>query len=110
MITITEYIDAAGRNRYRESFRRLDERSQARIIVGVARMSQGNFGDTRSLAGGIQERRFLGRGAGPRLYYFRIGENLVLLLVAGDKSSEREQRHDIARAREYLHEWTTRSQ
>ena len=34
-MTIAEYIDAAGRNLYRRSFERLDERCQARIIAGV---------------------------------------------------------------------------
>ena len=34
-MTIAEYIDAAGRNLYRRSFERLDERSQASIIAGV---------------------------------------------------------------------------
>ena len=107
-MTIEEYTDASGRNLYRRSFQRLDERSQARVIAGIARIEQGNFGDTRNLGGGLRERRFLGRGAGPRLYYSLIGEGFILLLVAGDKNSAREQQADIRIARDYLGEWMSR--
>ena len=78
----------------------VDERSQARVIAGIARIEQGNFGDRRNLGGGLRERRFLGRGAGPRLYYSLIGEDLTLLLVTGDKTSAREQQADIDLASE----------
>lgn len=108
-MTIEEYADANGRNQYRRSFQRLDERSQARVIASIARIEQGNFGDIRNLGGGLWERRFWGRGAGPRLYYSLIGEDFVLLLVAGDKSSAREQQADIRVARNYLAEWMSRA-
>ena len=108
-MTIEEYTDASGRNLYRRSFQRLDERSQARVIAGIARIEQGNFGDIRNLGGGLWERRFLGRGAGPRLYYSLIDEDFILLLVAGDKSSAREQQADIRIARNYLGAWMSRA-
>ena len=106
---IEEYSDANGRNLFRRSFERLDERSQARIIAGIARIEQGNLGNTRNLGGGLLERRFLGRGAGPRLYYSQMGDDLVILLVVGSKSFAREQQADIDLAREYLREWATRT-
>ena len=68
-MNVEEYTDENGRNLFRRSFEELDERSQSRIIAGIARIEQGNFGDTRNLGGGVWERRFLGRGAGARLYY-----------------------------------------
>ena len=108
-MSVIEYTDAEGRNQYRRSFRRLDDRSQARIIAGIARIEQGNFSDSRYLGSGIWERRFLGRGPGVRLYYSRIGEDVTLLLVAGDKSSAREQQADIGQARGYLSDWTARA-
>jgi putative addiction module killer protein len=107
-MVIEEYADANGRNLFRRSFERLDERSQARVIAGIARMEQGNFSNAGNLGRGLWERRFLGRGSGPRLYYSLIGEDLTLLLVAGDKSSSREQQADIDLARAYLDEWTGR--
>ena len=105
---VEEYIDANGRNLFRRSFEQLDERSQARVIAGIARIEQGNSGNTRNLGGGLSERRFLGRGSGPRLYYSVVGNDLIILLVAGDKSSVREQQSDISLAREYLGEWLVR--
>ena len=107
-MTIEEYVDSYGRNQFRRSFGRLDDRSQARIIAGIARIEQGNFGNHRNLGGGLWERRFLGRGSGPRLYYSLVEDRLVLLLVAGDKNSTREQQADIDRPRDYLSEWTLR--
>ena len=108
-MAIEEYTDANDRNLFRRSFERLGERSQARVIAGIARMEQGNFGDARNLGRGLRERRFLGRGVGLRLYYSLIGDDLTLLLMAGDKSSAREQQVDINLARRYLDEWTTRA-
>ncbi len=107
-MTIEEYTDETGRNLYRRSFERLDDRSQIRVAAGIARMMQDNFGRSRRLSGGIWEQRFLGRGAGPRLYYARMGEELILLLVAGDKSSAREQQADIDMARAHWDEWLTK--
>ena len=107
---IEEYTDANGRNLFRRSFDRLDDRSQARVIAGIARIEQGNFGSTRNLGGHLWERRFLGRGLGPRLYYTQVGDELVILLVAGDKSSTREQQADTALARRRLDEWITRTE
>ncbi len=108
-MAVREYADTDGRNLFRRSFEQLDERSQARVIAGIARIEQGNLGNTRNLGGGLLERRFLGRGAGPRLYYSIIADDVTILLVAGDKSSVREQRADISLAREYLREWVTRT-
>lgn len=106
---IEEYTDTNGRNLFRRSFERLDEQSQARVIAGIARLEQGNFGNTRNLGRGLRERRFLGRGSGARLYYAHIGNELIVLLVAGDKGSAREQQSDIDLAREYLGERLARA-
>jgi putative addiction module killer protein len=106
---VEEYTDANGHSLFRRSFEQLDDRSQARVIAGIARIEQGNLGNTRNLGGGLWERRILGRGSGPRLYYTQIGGDLIILLVVGSKSSTREQQGDIGLAREYLGEWVTRT-
>ena len=108
-MVVEEYIDADGRNLFRRSFDQLDDRGQARVIAGIARIEQGNTGNTRNLGGGLRERRFLGRGSGPRLYYAQIGDELIILLVAGNKSLAREQQADIDLARRYLSEWESRT-
>ncbi len=55
---------------------------------------QGNFGDCQSVGHGISEMR-IHAGPGYRVYFSRRGEVVYLLLIAGDKSS---QRRDIRRA------------
>jgi len=56
--------------------------------------SEGHFGDTRYLREGVWELRFKS-GAGYRLYYSRRGQQVVILLCAGDKST---QASDIKKA------------
>ncbi len=78
-----------------------DERARARVLVRIRRLSLGNFGDVKSIGGGLSELR-IDYGQGYRLYYARRGSNLVLLLSGGDKSG---QRADIAKARIIAAEW-----
>lgn len=42
-------------------------------------------------------------GAGYRVYYKRVGATVYLLLVGGDKGS---QKRDIERAKDIAREWT----
>jgi len=56
-------------------------------------MSNGNFGDSKSVGRGVVEAR-LHYGPGYRIYYTFRGAELVLLLLCGDK---RTQQPDIAR-------------
>ena len=72
-----------------------DREARFRIVARVRRLSLGNFGDTRPLKGGVSELR-IAYGPGYRVYYQRAGSGVVVLLLGGDKSS---QRRDIDRAR-----------
>jgi putative addiction module killer protein len=54
----------------------------------------GNFGDCEPVGGGVSEMR-IHCGPGYRVYYTRRGEVVYLLLLVGDKSS---QKRDIKRA------------
>jgi putative addiction module killer protein len=60
----------------------------------LVRMESGNFGDHKYCRDGVWELR-VDVGAGYRIYYARMGTEIVLLLCGGDKSS---QSQDIARA------------
>lgn len=71
-----------------------DREANARILARLDRVRLGNFGDTRSVGGGVSELR-VDHGPGYRLYYARRGLTVVLLLVGGDKGT---QAADIARA------------
>lgn len=73
-----------------------DVRARARIDIRIRRLSLGNFGDAKSVGGGISELR-IDYGPGYRIYFTRRGRKVVILLAGGDKGS---QQRDIARARE----------
>lgn len=71
-----------------------DTTARARIQVRVDRLVHGNPGDHRNLTEGVSELR-IDVGPGYRVYYAQRGEELIVLLAGGDKSS---QRRDIKRA------------
>jgi len=71
-----------------------DKTARARIQVRVDRLVHGNPGDHRNLTEGVSELR-IDVGPGYRVYYTQRGEDLIVLLAGGDKSS---QQRDIKRA------------
>lgn len=72
-----------------------DVRARARILERLVRVSQGNFGDVAVVGDGVSELR-IHYGPGYRVYFVRRGATVILLLCAGDKST---QKRDIAAAR-----------
>jgi putative addiction module killer protein len=81
---------------YNEWFSKLkDVIGRAKIAVRVARLEEGNPGDSRSVGEGVVELR-INFGPGYRVYYIQRGDVLILLLCGGDKST---QSKDIARAK-----------
>ena len=75
---------------------------QARIAVTIRidRITAGNFGDTKPLGEGVRELR-IHTGAGYRVYFCERGEEIIILLCGGDKSS---QQKDIKRAQTMVKE------
>jgi putative addiction module killer protein len=78
-----------------------DKRSQAIILTRLNRLIQGNFGHCRVLGGGLTELK-IDYGPGFRVYFAEDGDTLVVLLLGGDKST---QKADIDKARTYLEEY-----
>jgi putative addiction module killer protein len=72
-----------------------DRRARARILDRLKRASNGNFGDVKPAGSGVSEMR-IDYGPGYRVYFFRRGKELVILLCGGDKKT---QRADIALAK-----------
>lgn len=72
-----------------------DVRGKALIAVRIDRLAQGHAGDVRRVGGGISEMR-IDHGQGYRVYFVRRGHFVIVLLCAGDKST---QSKDISRAR-----------
>ena len=71
-----------------------DRRAAVRIVDRIKRASDGNFGDVKPVGSGVSEMR-IDYGPGYRVYFFRRGKELVILLCGGDKKS---QKADIVRA------------
>lgn len=74
-----------------------DKMTQRRIRTRLSYLKVGNFGDFKSIGGGVFELRLQFR-AGYRIYYGEVDNTVVLLLCGGDKSS---QARYIERAKNY---------
>ena len=94
---IHKYVTVSGVCPFDEWFENLEPTTQARVDVRLDRVSLGNFGDRKSLDGGIFELR-LHFGGGYRVYYGLEGRKVVLLLMGGMKKT---QSKDIKTARRY---------
>ena len=90
---------------YTEAFERWlkrlrDLRAKVSILSRLERIEDGNFGDHKSVGGGVSELR-VNVGQGYRVYYTVRRTTVVVLLCGGTKSS---QRRDIERARHVARE------
>ena len=64
-----------------------DKQAARRIQVRIDRAEDGYFGDHKSVGQGVWEMR-LQHGPGFRVYFMWRGEEMVILLAGGDKSSQ----------------------
>ena len=71
-----------------------DKRAQVRIAARLRQVEAGNLGDWQPIEGDVSELR-VDFGPGYRLYFTRHGRIVIVMLNAGDKSS---QKRDIRRA------------
>jgi len=71
-----------------------DQVGKAKIVLHLDRAANGNFGDCEPVGEGVSEMR-IHYGPGYRVYFTRCGEIVYLLLLGGDKST---QKRDIKRA------------
>ncbi len=98
---VREFLRADGSSPFREWLDALPVAVRARISARIARFEAGNLGDAKSLGEGVWEARFM-FGPGHRLYFAIRGARLVLLLLGGDKST---QRSDIKQAKQLWREF-----
>jgi len=79
-----------------------DRKMQTAVDARLARVRAGNFGDHKSVGGGVFELRIV-LGPGLRVYYGLHGKEVVVLVGGGDKSS---QARDIRRAQQLWQQFT----
>jgi putative addiction module killer protein len=78
-----------------------DERARALIASRLDRLAFGNAGDVKPVGQGISELR-IDYGPGYRVYFSRRGDEIIILLCGGDKST---QAADIKTAKKLAQEW-----
>jgi putative addiction module killer protein len=75
---------------------------QAAVDARLTRVRAGNFGDCKSVGGGVFELR-IALGPGLRVYYGLQGRQVVILVGGGDKST---QARDIRRSQQLWQQLT----
>lgn len=102
---IDYYKTKNGSTPFREWLEALrDVNGRAKIRVRLDRARLGNLGDHKHLGEGVWELR-IDYGPGYRVYFAKEETQLVLLLIGGDKTT---QKRDIAQATEYLQDYRRR--
>jgi len=79
-----------------------DRRAKASIAARVFRLANGLAGDAAPVGSGVSELR-IHYGPGYRAYFIQRGNEIILLLNGGDKST---QHQDIEAAKLLAKEWS----
>ena len=101
MFTVRIFHNARGKEPFKEWINALSPKTKDRIFDRINRIEKGNLGDYKHIGSGVYELRFFFDG-GLRIYFGRDGDQIILLLCGGDKSS---QKRDIEKALEYWREY-----
>ena len=103
---LRNYVTLSGEIPFLEWLNKLkDPTTRLRIRRRLDRVEQGNFGDCESVGDGVSELRLF-FGSGYRIYFAEWDDEIIILLCAGDKSS---QNKDIKLAKSYWQELKERS-
>ena len=99
MIEIREYLTDDGISLFRRWFNALNAPAALKVRTAVARMETGNLSNTKGVGSGVSECR-IDFGPGYRVYFGKVGTQLIILLGGGIK---KRQQQNIAAAQE---RWT----
>ena len=87
MVEILQYETEEGICLFADWLDGLDAQAAAKVVVALARIEFGNFGDSKSVGAGVIERK-LTYGPGYRIYHGKDGDQLVILLIGGTKKRQ----------------------
>jgi putative addiction module killer protein len=82
-----------------------DRKIKSIILVRLERLKMGNFGIAEPVGGGVYELKFY-IGPGYRVYFAKVGFDIVLMCCAGDKKT---QPKDINKAKKYYVDYQRRT-
>jgi len=105
--TTKRYKDKGGKVPYSDwiaALKKKDRTAAAKVDARIARATGGNFGDHKYERDGVWELR-IDYGPGYRVYYSMEDGEIILLLVGGDKST---QKSDLNKAVKYLKDYKSR--
>ena len=103
--SIVQYVTVSGKVPYQDWLGRLrDNAAKASVVRRILRIELGDLGDHRRVGDGVSELR-IDVGPGYRVYFASIGKTVIVLLLAGTKST---QTKDIERAKKYWKDYQER--
>lgn len=100
MKQISFYTTQNGKCYFIEWFNSLDNSIKQRVLKRIHQLEDGNYGDFKKLSVDLSELR-LKFGSGYRIYYTEEDNTIILILCAGDKST---QPKDIKKAQNIIKE------
>lgn len=98
---VLEYIRPNGRCPFAEWLESLASIAALKVAGALHKIRNGNFSTAKFLGNGVWEFK-IDSGPGYRIYYGKVGKNVVLLLAGGTKKG---QNKDIELAIELLKEY-----
>lgn len=105
--TLKTYQTTGHKRPFTEWLNVVGDRTTRAVIRGrLDRLEQGNFGKCEPVGNGVFELKIY-FGPGYRVYFGKIGEDVVLLLSGGDKGS---QNSDIQKATDYFKDYLSRGE
>ena len=104
--TAKRYQKSNGKEPFTKWIKKLDRTLRVRIHAKIKSLEVGNFSDCSVLkdTGGVKETR-IRTASGIRIYFAEDGQDIILLLIGGDKDS---QDNDISKAIEYWQDYKER--
>lgn len=98
MKKIIYYVTEDGKCPFDIWFNKLDKSVKARVLSRIERLEEGHYGDYKCIAEDLYELR-LKFASGYRIYFTEQNNIIIMILCAGDKST---QRNDIKKAKEII--------